>query len=140
MRIVAIDPGISIGWAQVWNPTGNEEEISTRTIDTRVVSLAKFYKDLYNFCPSIIICEQFILVPHGKMSSDGMQTLRISGGVHAVAHLIDAVLKIQYPQQRTYMLPKAKEFLIAQHGGKRTFSEHQLDALAHLFAFQDKKT
>jgi len=73
----------------------------------------------------------------GNISTDGLYTVRLIGGILAIAAEHRVPLVEHVPQVRYPYLMAAKAHLDSTRLSGR-YSEHELDATAHLLAFEDR--
>lgn len=120
--IVAVDPGGQSGVA-IRTPEGysvcvmhTAEELWQLLIDAR---------------PGQIVVENF--ATSSWISKYGLHTVRLVGGVQAIAQMLHLKLKIQQPQHR-HAFQKEAAKLCKTIASQTT--DHERDALAHLLAFE----
>lgn len=130
-QIVSLDPGLHVGIA--WrNPDG--------TLDATMIylDLQRTYKFLLdNPHPKICVFEDFQTA--GNISKDGLYTVRVIGGIQTLCleHNIPCVLQI--PSARYSFRDDAAAYLTRLRGSKRRWVVHEMDALAHLLAFENRQ-
>lgn len=126
--ILAIDPGGTTGLAykdeeekyHTWVRTSPEEvwdQLGARSV--------------YH----LVILEQFNPW-HAHIDKYGLHTLSIIGGVRALCWEHHIKLVEQPPQFRIKCVKQARQHLEAKHA---KFMIHEVDALAHLFAWEEEK-
>lgn len=118
--IIAIDPG---------GTTGIAIRLPTRNIITCTASTPEEVYDI--LCKGVfshVVIENFQAQLIGKW---GLHTVRIVGGVYALAYQRGIEYVLHMPQDRYPFQKIAKEFL----RGRKTVI-HEQDALAHLFRFE----
>lgn len=120
---LAIDPGLTTGWA-LFDDHGTLEDSG------QVRGLDQFYRWLTRSCPvpDLVICEDFILNPNVPQGGSNMIASQVIGVVRAYAlehGLIlvmqpSRILKIGYAYAAMRPLPKS-----------RHSESHEFDAMAH---------
>lgn len=117
---------------------GGTSGIAVRNDDGVLATcVAKTPEELYDFILKAkvsgglthIVIENFIAA---TISSDGLHTVRIVGGVRAVAHILGIGITIHVPQDRYAFQEDAKQTLKELGGGVI----HEQDALAHLLRYE----
>lgn len=78
-----------------------------------------------------VIIEQFYT--GGHISRDGIWTTELVGGLEAVRYVLGIEVFRHPPQRRKSFIADAKAIL---KGQARFFVEHEMDALAHLLAWE----
>lgn len=121
--ILAIDPGGTSGIA-LWLPDGKY-----------ITNVALTPEDTWSYIDpdtiSRVLCENY----HGQIiSTYGLHTVRIIGGIMALCWKYDIPYQGRPPQARYPRLEAAK-FYLKQNKGD-TFVVHEADALAHLMVWQ----
>lgn len=127
MKIIAIDPGISVGIAVFIEPV--YKTLTTKEPD----DLYSLFDKSYPF--DVVIIERFSAQ---DISSYGLYTVEMVGGVTAVASVLGMPLVRQQPQFRQGFLEYAKRMLNAD-STLGSWTRHERDALAHLLAYQHFK-
>lgn len=114
--VLAIDPGITTGLALLQE---NNEIITKATKNVyEVFTLIKLFK------PDVV-CEDF--TTSGRISSYGLHTVRLIGGVQAMCWYLGLRCVMRMPQERYSHMAASKVHL---KGTKHVV--HEVDALAHL--------
>lgn len=120
--ILAIDPGGTTGLAMRFS----EDSITTATTkDPKLVWELVVVADT-------VICEQFNPW-HAHIDRYGLHTVKIIGGVIALCEYRQIPLIEQPPQFRVKCVKQADAYLRMK---AELFVEHEVDALAHLFAWE----
>ncbi len=122
----AIDPGPHTGLAFVVN----ENEYRTYTL-TGKEEVWSFLALLENKCDSIIV---EVYSTANRVSKYGIQTIEIIGGVDAFCAITGRKCVRRQPQQRKAFIDKARAYL--HNTNKSEFTEHEVDALAHLMSWE----
>jgi hypothetical protein len=122
--LLALDPGGTTGVA-----IHDERGIMTRVTHKPW----ELYDLIENLHPDTCVFEDFHTVGH--ISTDGLYTVRLIGGVEAVTNRLSIPTILQHPQERYPMLPPAKAMLKASG---RKYLVHELDALAHLLLYEHR--
>lgn len=123
MTILAIDPGVTTGVA-ISHDEGPHSTLVTRNPRDLWILFDKHK-------PSIVVYEDFNTP--GKISKDGLFTVRLIGAIEVVCYERGIRTCLQYPHERYQFLTASKAILQAT-GNK--FMEHQMDALAHLLVYE----
>lgn len=122
MNIIAIDPGVTTGVAIRFN----DGKFSTCVCETP----QQIWELVAGLPWNAVVFEFF--ATSGKISSYGLQTVEIVGGIRAICFIRKLSAFAQPAWKRKPYLVEAKKLLV----GKKHM-EHELDALAHLLAFED---
>lgn len=122
--IVAIDPGVSTGVAY-----GDTDNYMTFTV--QYLKLRGLWQFLYHQEPWIIVLEQF---KGAILDKYRQQTIEVIGGVKAIASLTGTLVVEPEPAARMAWKTSARRYLVQD---KQRFTDHQIDALAHMMAFRD---
>lgn len=121
--IISIDPGLTTG-------------VAIRIGDDISVLELNPYQAVWKFLKNNIwdqvVCENFTAQ---NISSYGIVTVRIVGGIECYCTLNNIPLTIQQNIMRIPYKPRALEMLIAKYGSKPP-RDHRLDALAHLLRWE----
>lgn len=120
---LAIDPGKTTGIAI----RDNEGPYRTGVILTD-----KEVWDLIQPGCEVVIYEAF---QAAVIDKNGLLTVRIVGGIQATAHRLGIPTVRHMPQFRYRFLDDSRAIL--KEIGLRTTGDHELDALAHLLAFEE---
>jgi hypothetical protein len=126
LTLLAIDPGESTGIA-----IKIKGEYATRTA-TEPHVLWEFFNAEYD----AVIYEQFNAQ---IISSHGLHTVRLVGGIEALIYRLGLTGYAQPPQKRRAFLKEAHTLLVAKYqqlGHNVAFTVHEQDALAHMLAFE----
>lgn len=85
-----------------------------------------------------VICENF--ATSGMISREGLQTLRIIGGIQDACDAAGIPLTMEWPTERRWKLDDAAALLKAwaKATGTIGITPHQKDALAHLLNWESK--
>lgn len=128
-RIVAFDPGGSTGIA-----TLTIEDDGTRTYTSQTLVEPTNVWDYLGYIENVsaVICEQFS--SGGAVSKYGFKTVRVLGGIHALCHFRGIPLTWHAPAKRMPYLAEAIVIVVG-NGGKKSTSEHEFTATAHLLAW-----
>lgn len=122
MKLLALDVGVITGVAQV-DTDNNHFQTHTE----------KNMEDVWNLVRSnawdAVICESFQAT---LISSYGIHTVQLIGGVKCMCWLNNLRYVSQVPQARYSRIEEAKEILRTK---RQPYTKHQLDALAHLLVF-----
>lgn len=129
--IVWFDPGEHVGIA--WrNPDG--------TLDAKMLHFD--LPNTYAFItkpphPKIVGFEDFETA--GNISKAGLYTVRVVGGIQALCLHYNIPCVLQIPQARYAFRTEAANILTAQRKSSRKWVVHEMDALAHLLAFEQRQ-
>lgn len=127
--IVAYDPGPHCGIA--WRD------------DAGVLQATMIYDNIilaFNYIrtrPRAVVVEDF--QTKGNISKDGLYTVRLIGGIQAMCLEYKVPLTIHIPQARYLFLPEARVYLRSIRG-RKPFTDHELDATAHLLTYESRST
>ena len=124
MIIVAIDPGPHTGIATRL-ADGN---ITTQMLHNQTAAVWEYLTEIK---PQVIVVERFR--SGARISTDGLETIEIQGGVQSIAWIIKARFYWQSPSVRQAFIPDARAMLGA---GKAKIESHAVDALAHLLRWE----
>lgn len=133
MRCVAVDPGPHTGLASI-DDDGN--------YDT-----AMFHNELGNVIdwivikePEEIVIERFVPFAQGpyqnRMDRNRLDTVEIQGAILGLAHMLNVRVRWHTTQVRMPFIAPARQILKV---GKAKIDSHEVDALAHLLAWQEIK-
>lgn len=117
MRVVAIDPGLTIGVAEV---TTNPLRVVTFATDDPI-EVVTFLTGTYD----AVVVENF--VGGGPRTKEAIHTLKVLGFVQYYAQFLGLPVTLQQPQMRKHKVSEAKSLL-------KTATPHEIDALAHALA------
>lgn len=124
MNILSYDPGSRyIGIAYKINDMYITVELQSGA------ESAWMYIKMFNW--DLVLCENFTAQ---HISSYGLATVKIIGGVLALCWDRNIPVKTQQNFERIMQKPRAKEMIIAAQG--KMVRDHQQDALAHLLAWE----
>ena len=128
--IMAIDPGGTTGIAIDFQIEPVPYTLTTSTPEElwHIISDAMSQRH-----QNVVVLEQFST--GGRLSKDGHYTIELCGGVKAICHMLGAKLIKHMPQHRIAFLDRAREMLKEIHSDGY-WTEHELDALAHLLMYQ----
>lgn len=129
LDVLAIDPG---------NHTG----VAYRTSNGKWAALMIYESPprIFEFLkkkPMVLVIETFHTA--GRISKDGLYTVRLIGGIEAIAYENGVPIVEHEPYIRMSYLQQAKELLLEQRGRRIGFTDHEMDALAHLLAYEDRR-
>jgi hypothetical protein len=138
MTNIVFEEKIAIGqpiYAMSIDP-GGTNGLAFRLVDkTFFTAKTRYPETLYaiieQYIPQHIIIETF--QTSGRISSFGLATVEIVGGVKALCHSLKIPIAPHFPQKRKAYLSTAYSMLLAK-GNK--FVVHEQDALAHLLAWE----
>lgn len=124
MKIVSIDPGITTG-------------LAIRTREGNIITEAVHsVKHIWNILtsedkPDVVIYECFNA--SGQISKYGVRTIEIVGGIIALCSVFGIASVAQAPYRRKPYEKAARDILkLKKH------LDHEVDALAHLLAFEER--
>lgn len=123
--IASVDPGGTTGLAFHIRDVG----YVTTTTTSRDDMLELLVKHTWD----IIIIEKFATA--GRLSTFGLYTIELVGACMAVAYMQKAKCVIHMPFRRKPFLAKAKALLQARSA---PFMIHEVDALAHLYSYENQ--
>lgn len=126
LNLIAIDPGGTTGIA-VKMAAADHYATSTETSPEKVWQL------LTACLWDHVIVEKF--ATGGRISKYGLDTVEIVGGIRALCHTLRFPISLRQPTQRYAWQETAKDYLKSQ-GTHHVI--HEIEALAHLMAWQDK--
>jgi hypothetical protein len=121
--ILAIDPGLSTGVALRSNGT-----LTTTTLHSNEAVWALFNKSHVN----VVVIERFATA--GRLSSPGLATIELVGSIKGICYIQGILLHVHVPQFRYAWMDRAKALL----QGVEAHTVHEVDALAHLLAYEAK--
>ena len=127
-RIIAIDPGGTTGIAV--RKEDGEIYLTQLTKPSELWEFLRGYRRVEE--QGTIICENFSTA--GRISSAGLHTVRLVGGVQAIGWVMGWPVYTPEPAQRIMMREKAEEIAPRKHELR-----HQRDALMHLLAFEFRR-
>lgn len=116
--ILAIDPGGTTG-------------VATRMPNGRIIAGAfKEHTDIYAMLSNVdeVVIEGFYTA--GRISRDGLHTVRIVGGVQALCWYLNKPCCLHMPHTRKPFIAQARALL------GRGVTPHEIDATAHLLAYE----
>lgn len=129
MKIVSVDPGISTGVAIKLNNSYVTITLTVDDIETGV--LWDYIKDAQQ-----VVIEHFTVFyakSRGKVSGYGLDTIETVGRVMGYCETLKVPLARQHPQNRKAFMKQAKQLASPGH------TRHEVDALAHLLAWEYKR-
>ncbi len=123
--ILSIDPGNHAGIAY----KGTDGSYTT----TVVLTQEEVY-DLIRLKPDHVVVEKFNAV---QISKYGIYTTELVGGIKALCYLLHIPLHVHPPQGRKAFMKEAKD-IVNSNGGMHLVAnkDHEIDALAHLLAYE----
>lgn len=131
LQILSFDPGPHCGLA--WrNP---DDTLDARMIYNDLHETFKFITS--NPHPKVVVFEDFQTA--GNISKDGLYTVRLIGGIQALCLIYNVPAVLQIPQARYAFRTEAANILTAQRKSSRKWVVHEMDALAHLLAFEQRQ-
>lgn len=123
MNILAIDPGVTTGVAVFL-----DREKQYHTFAT------KEWHDIYDLFKTkgidTVVIENFKAT---TISTYGLHTVRLVGGMEALAYFNDVKYVVHQPQKRYAFMDMSKRIIDKDHSG---WVIHEADALGHLLAHQ----
>ena len=144
-KALAIDPGASTGAAIL----RHDGTIWTATVPASDGDVSEVVKLILRSQPEVIIIERFLTT--GMLSRYGIETLELIGAVKCLHYLTsDTAVVVLHaasvvppfdlirrtPGQRATQIPRAKKYLQALRANEGLpFTDHAVDALAHLFGW-----
>lgn len=126
VMLLSLDPGISTGVA-----------FYSYEIDTYHTFVTREHEKIYDLLKDMphqgtVIIERF---QAELISSYGLHTVRLVGGVEAICYIRDIKFVRQMPQQRKGFIKLAQQIINSQGAG---WVIHEVDALAHLLFYRYK--
>lgn len=125
MHILSIDPGGTTGIAYQLVGPHEQKKIST----THKLTPEGLYDLVLEYKWDVVLCERFSTA--GRMSSFGIYTIQLVGGVHALCYTHDIQFVYRQPQNRKAFQDVAKAWF---KGAKHL--DHEEDALAHMLSWK----
>jgi hypothetical protein len=116
MNVIAIDPGQTTGLAIL---------LDTKYLTFTEVTPEEVWNEVNNIKWDHVVCENFTTA--GRISSYGLLTVRIIGGIQAICWLKKMPLHMRMPQHRNSKQKQANTMATVIH---------ERDALAHLLAWE----
>jgi len=130
-KVIAVDPGITTGVAFKDYTTGHIVTFATTAPD-------KLYELISGV--DIVVIEDFTTA--GRISRPGLDTVQIIGGIKALCWYLGKPYSIQMPAIRRPYVEQAALTLqkLYQHSSDHgTVAVHEIDALAHLLAWERRR-
>lgn len=93
------------------------------------------YDFLIHAKPDVVLCECFVY--SGYANPHKTYTVKLVGGIEAICQMLDIRLVFQRPYERYPFLRDAEDFLIRRGDN---YTQHEIDALAHIFLFEERST
>jgi hypothetical protein len=121
--ILGIDPGVSTGIA-IANQIGGKWRFTSLTLTT--------IEEVYSLVAppiQVVVVEKF---DAQLISKYGLHTVRVIGGVYALAWKYNIEVVTDTPQQRKPYLPYARKLVADTPHHNRTDLRHEIDAMAHV--------
>lgn len=146
VRAMAIDPGASTGVAFLLVDNVGQEHIITMTVPSHDGDVSSVVNLLLENTPEVVILERFI--SRGMLSKYGLETIELVGAIKCLEHLgrmrrsTFFELIRRTPSQRTIYIPRAKRAMDERKkaGVCKSFTDHEVDALAHLLGWMDARS
>ena len=123
MKIVALDPGVTTGWA-----SRARDRYSTRQIIGE--HHVELWDALYNFEPQVVVCERFTYQRRDKVI---LKSVEYIGVVTLYCEQYGANLVMQTPSQAKNLWTDTKLKLVEQY---KPNQPHANDAMRHLLYYE----
>lgn len=124
LRILAVDPGVTVGVATKIGDNYMALEVGTK-------------EDVWNFLRvdwDYVVVERFKTA--GMISVYGLHTVEMVGGLQGICHVKSIPLTFHPPAKRKAFMREAASILTAKKVHFSKADDHAHDALAHLLAFE----
>lgn len=137
MKLLCFDPGLTTGFA--WFEEGDEAMKLTKC--GHLYDLKEITQEVERFSLSgglaTIVNENF--ARGNSVVKEQIETIRLCGGIEALAHVHGFGYAQQYPASRTGYVPIAKAMIKELGFGTLQENHHAIDAIAHGLCYMDKE-